>query len=242
MQEPLKAAESGRRARSNGGVSIQAGVADELRRRITMGDLTPGVSLSEVALAEEFGVSRTPIREALKQLQTEGLVEIRPRVGTFVSAPSRREITELFQMKELLEAAAARLLAFRGQVPELDLLRASVRASDAAVAAGDTERYAELVHEFHELLIKGADNGKLEAHYRTLMNQLAYHRLVRTSLAQPRRLANSNAEHHRVLEYIEAKDGDGAERVMREHVRASHQALVAGIDDRDRSGGDGEER
>jgi DNA-binding GntR family transcriptional regulator len=242
MQESSRTADPGRRARRNGGVSIQAGVADKLRQKITMGDLTPGSSLSEVALAEEFGVSRTPVREALKQLQTEGLVEIRPRVGTFVSTPSRREITELFQMKELLEAAAARLLAFRGQVPELDRLRASVHAADAAVAAGDVEGYAELVHEFHELLIEGADNGKLEAHYRILMNQLAYHRLVRTSLSQPRRLANSNAEHHRVLEYIEAKDGDGAERVMREHVRASHQALVAGIETKDRAGADEEER
>src|SRR3954467_8928108 len=181
--------------------SIQGRVIAETRRRILNGELGTGVNLSELALAEEFGVSRTPVREALKQLQTEGLVEIRPRVGTFVSTPSRREITELFQMKELLEAAAARLPAFRGQVPELDRRRVSVRAADAAVAAGDVERYAELVHEFHELLIEGADNGKLEAHYRILMNQLAYHRLVRTSLAQPRRLANSNAEHHRVLEY-----------------------------------------
>ena len=68
----------------------------EIRRRIIAGEIPPGVNISELALAEEFGVSRTPVRESFKQLQTEGLVEIRPRVGTFVTTPSRREIVELF--------------------------------------------------------------------------------------------------------------------------------------------------
>ncbi|RDG39209.1 GntR family transcriptional regulator [Streptomyces corynorhini] len=210
--------------------SMQAKVAQELRQMIISGELPPRSSLSEMALSQTFGVSRTPIREALKQLQIEGLVEVRPRVGTFVAVPSRREITELFQMKELLEGAAARLLAFRGSVPVVDQLSATMAAADAAVRAGDSERYEELVHEFHDLIVVGADNSKLEAHYRTLMNQLAYARLVRTSLAQPGRLSESDREHHRVLDLILAKDGDGAERVMREHVRRSHQALMAGMD------------
>ncbi|MET8979497.1 GntR family transcriptional regulator [Streptomyces sp. NPDC004539] len=212
--------------------SMQARVAEELRRMIISGELQPGSSLSEMALSETFGVSRTPIREALKQLQIEGLVEVRPRVGTFVAVPSWREITELFQMKELLEGAAARLLALRGNVPELTRLQDTMARADEAVRAGDPERYAELVHEFHDLIVTGADNTKLEAHYRTLMNQLAYARLVRTSLAQPGRLHDSDTEHHRVLELITAKDGDGAERLMREHVRRSHQALMAGMRDR----------
>ena len=198
-----------------------------MRRRIISGDLPPDVNLSELALAEEFGVSRTPVREAFKQLQTEGLVEIRPRVGTFVTTPSRREITELFEMKELLEGAAARLLAQRGRVPELDRLEQNLRRSEEPVQRDDTGRYAELVQEFHDLLIVGSDNRKLEAHYRTLMNQLAYPRLVTTSLSQPGRPAQSDQEHHRVVELITAKDGDSAERVMREHVRASRQAVLA---------------
>jgi DNA-binding GntR family transcriptional regulator len=210
--------------------SIQGRVIDETRRRILTGELATGVNLSELALAEEFGVSRTPVREALKQLQTEGLVEIRPRVGTFVTTPSRREITELFEMKELLEGAAARLLAQRGRVPELDRLHENVRQAEVAVTRDDKVRYAELVEEFHDLVVLGADNSKLQAHYRTLMNQLAYSRLVNTSLRQPGRALQSDREHHRVLELIAAKDGDTAERVMREHVRASRQALLMGLD------------
>jgi DNA-binding GntR family transcriptional regulator len=210
--------------------SIQGRLITEVRRRIIAGEIQPGVNISELALAEEFGVSRTPVRETFKQLQTEGLIEIRPRVGTFVTTPSRREITELFEMKELIEGAAARLLAQRGRVPEVDKLEENLRESDAAVARDDRARYAELVEEFHDLVIVGADNSKLEAHYRMLMNQLAYARLVNTSLSQPGRPLQSDREHHRVLELIIAKDGDSAEQVMREHVRASRRALMAGLE------------
>jgi DNA-binding GntR family transcriptional regulator len=97
------------------------------------------------------------------------------------------------------------------------------------VADDDRARYAELVHEFHNVLMAGADNAKLEGHYRTLMNQLAYARLVTTSLSQPGRLAECDREHRHVFELIVAQDGANAERVMREHVRASRQALMAGM-------------
>lgn len=204
-------------------------VVTEMRRRIIGGDFKAGENLSEIALAEEFGVSRTPVREALKQLQTEGLVQIRPRVGTFVTEPSRRELVELFEMKELLEGAAARLLAGRGMVRETELLQANVREADAVAERGDRERYAELVTDFHDLLIQGSDNGKLTDHYRLLMNQLAYARLISTSLSRPGRLLQSEREHHAVLDLILAKDGDGAEQVMREHVRASRRALLTGL-------------
>ncbi|WP_258052607.1 GntR family transcriptional regulator [Streptomyces sp. Ru73] len=209
--------------------SMQVTVTAEMRRRIIEGDIEPGAPLSELALAEEFGVSRTPAREALKQLAAEGLVEIRPRVGTFVTTPSRREITELFEMKELIEGAAARLLAKRGRVAEIGLLERNLREADEAVARGDRKRHAELVQEFHDVLITGADNSKLEGHYRMLMNQLAYGRLVKTSLSQPGRALESDREHHLVLELILEKDADSVEHVMREHVRASRRALLAGL-------------
>jgi DNA-binding GntR family transcriptional regulator len=211
------------------GLNMQGRVITEMRRRIISGELEPGVSLSEIGLAESFGVSRTPVREALKQLETEGLVEIRPRVGTFVATVSRRQSIELFQMKELLEGAAARLLAERGRVPELDELEENLFQADRAVAADDRAGYVQLVQEFHDLLVVGANNAKLEGLYRTLMNQLAYARVVSTSLEQPGRVLQSDREHHRVLEHILAKDGDTAEQVMREHVRASRRALMAGL-------------
>ncbi|MFD1715981.1 GntR family transcriptional regulator [Amnibacterium flavum] len=209
--------------------SMQLMVADGLRARIIAGELETGVGLSEIALASEYGVSRTPVREALKQLQTEGLVQIRPRVGTFVSTPTRADIVELFQMKEILEGAAARLFAARGEIPELEALRSNVVASDAAVARDDVDGYAALVGDFHDLIVRGSGNRKLRTHYTMLMNQLAYPRLVATSLSRPGRLVESDAEHGRVLAIIVSKDESTAERLMREHVRASQEALLGAM-------------
>ncbi len=205
-------------------------VLDGVRRAIIEGLRLPGDPLSEVALAAEYDVSRTPVREALKQLQIEGLIEIRPRVGTFVRSPSRREVVELFELKEMLEGMGARLLAARGQVPELDKLEHNIEHSEQAVAREDSEAYASLVHEFHELLVTGADNTQLVSHYRSLMNQLAYHRLVSASLTRPGRIGESLSEHRHVLELIREKDGFGAEFAMRDHVRSSERATLAADD------------
>ncbi|WP_141287057.1 GntR family transcriptional regulator, partial [Pseudonocardia saturnea] len=142
----------------------QERVLGGVRRDIIEGRYLPGQPLSEIALAAGYEVSRTPVREALKQLQIEGLVEIRPRVGTFVRSPDRREVVELFELKEMLEGVGARLLAARGAVREVDELAENLDRSGEAVARDDAGAYARLVHEFHELLVIGADNTRLVAH------------------------------------------------------------------------------
>lgn len=232
MQDRLE--ENGTRDGEMRGIPLKRGVqqrvADQLRERIAHGDLVPGAALSETALAQEFGASRTPIREALKQLQAEGLIVTKPRVGTFVAAPSRREINELFEVKEILEGAAARLFANRGEIPELEQLRENVRRSERAVADGDFDRYVEIVHEYHDLIMRGAGNAKLMQQYKMLMNQLLYTRFVHLSVRSSGRLPQSDREHQSILHVIEARDGATAERLMRDHVRASQQALMEMLD------------
>ncbi|MBS3178320.1 MULTISPECIES: GntR family transcriptional regulator [unclassified Pseudoclavibacter] len=200
---------------------------ERLRRLVTSGTYPPGDPMPELVLAQEFGVSRTPIREALKQLENEGLVEIRPRVGTFVRTPTRREIVELFQLKESLEGLAANLLARRGPTSELAALTRNLDESDAAVRANDTAEYARLVHEFHWTIVLGADNAKLAEHYERLMNQLAYHRIVLRTIERPGRLLASDHEHHAIVRSIVEKDAIGAEFAMRTHVEASSRAALA---------------
>ena len=203
------------------------GLLARIRDLVLGGEYAPGTALSEVRLAEHFDVSRTPVREALKQLQVEGLVEIRPKVGTFVRRISRREIVEMFEVKEILEGMAARLLARRGRVPELDVLRANLESSETATRRGDSAAYAALVHEFHQTIVSGSDNHKLAQHYTGLMNQLAYHRMVLRSVQHPGRLDRSCAEHRRIVELIAEKDGVGAELAMRDHVAASAREVMA---------------
>jgi len=212
---------------ANGSRQNDGGLLPRLRDLVLGGDYGPGTALSEVRLAELFEVSRTPVREALKQLQVEGLVEIRPKVGTFVRQITRREIVEMFEVKEILEGMAARLLARRGQVPELDVLRANLESSEAATRRDDSATYATLVHEFHQTIVLGSDNRKLAEHYTSLMNQLAYHRMVLRSVQHPGRLGRSCAEHRRIVELIAEKDGVGAELAMRDHVAASAREVMA---------------
>lgn len=206
-----------------------APLLDRLRALVLGGEYAPGALLPELFLAQEFQVSRTPVREALKQLENEGLVEIRPRVGTFVRKPTRREIIELFELKSGLEGLAAGLFARRGNVPELDLLRRNLEASSDAVRRGDGAQYASLVHEFHDLLIRGADNRKLAEHYERLMNQLAYHRLVQKSVSQPGRLRDSLHEHESIVLAIQSRDHVGAELATRQHVDASSDATMRAL-------------
>ena len=217
------------RARGAGAAPAQqdGGLLARIRELVLGDGYAPGAALSEVRLAEHFDVSRTPVREALKQLQVEGLVEIRPKVGTFVRQITRREIVEMFEVKEILEGMAARLMARRGQVPELDVLRANLERSEIATRQDDGATYAALVHEFHQTIVRGSDNRKLAEHYTGLMNQLSYHRMVLRSVKHPGRLDRSCAEHRRILELITEKDGVGAELAMRDHVAASAREVMA---------------
>lgn len=208
----------------------QLPLLDRIRRLVLNGDYPPGTQLAELALAQEFEVSRTPVREALKQLENEGLVEIRSKVGTFVRTPTRREIVELFQLKEGLEGLAAGLFARRGRVPELDALERNLDASDAAAATADAAAYAALVHEFHWTIVLGADNAKLAEHYKRLMNQLAYHRIVLRTVQHPGRIVASTDEHRAVVAAIASKDHVGAEFAMRDHVAISSREAMLPAD------------
>lgn len=218
--------ENAPQVRASATPSPPSSLLDRLRALVVSGAVVPGDLLAETALAEEFEVSRTPIREALKQLEREGLVEIRPRVGTFVRKPTAREINELFQLKESLEGLAASLLAQRGDVPELRRLILNVESENAAVRADDHAAYAALVQDFHETLVAGADNHKLSEHYELLMNQLAYHRIVKQTLSLPGRLTHSLSEHAQILEAIQSKDPLAAELTTRRHVALTRQSAT----------------
>lgn len=183
--------------------SLQARVAAQIREGIVTGDYAAGTGLSEVTLSSELGVSRTPVREALKQLATEGLVDIVPRVGTFVAAPTRRDVSELYGLKEIFEGFAAALLAPRADAATI---------ADLAACVDDGRRFAER-------LVEAADSAKLALTYRWHMNLLASHE-------PPDRGAQSAAELEVVLDRLRAKDAHGAEHAMRDHVRADLRALM----------------
>ncbi len=224
----------GREGREAGGImnlsvsteSIHTQVTNVLRNAIVSGEFELGEKLSETALAQRLGVSRTPVREALKQLQQEGLVEIIPRVGTCVTKPTEKEIVELFKLKESLEGLAAGLMAERGDIPERTELIRAFKSMEEAVGKGNIDGYVEANDRFHEAILKGSGNSKLLYHFNLLINQLPYKRFVYLTLGQPERLQKSVEEHRKIVEVIQNQDIQGAEQLMREHVKASGVKLI----------------
>jgi DNA-binding GntR family transcriptional regulator len=206
---------------------VQAQVTSALRRAIVSGLLPPGEALSEALLARRFGVSRTPVREALKQLERERLVEVVPRVGTYVRKASADEVLDALLVKEALEGMAARLLAKRPGAPESAELVRVTRDLEAAAAAGDVPRVVEANQRFHELIHRGSGSAKLRSQLELLLNELRvpHQRLVSLTLSRPARLRRMVEEHRRIVAAIAAGDPVAAERAMRAHVRAGRDEL-----------------
>ncbi|WP_233191580.1 GntR family transcriptional regulator [Sporosarcina sp. P18a] len=210
-------------------VSITAQVTNAIREAVISGEYEPGKQLSEAALSQDYEVSRTPIREALKQLEREGLVEIIPRVGTCVRKPTEQELDELFTVKEALEGFAAGLLAETQNPVAIKQLEVAVALMEVAAQNNDTKLYAEANEQFHAAILAGADNSKLSYLLNLMLNQIPYQRYVQISINNPERLKKSLKEHQGILDAILTGRREKAENTMRRHVEASAKGLKTGI-------------
>ncbi|OIK10192.1 GntR family transcriptional regulator [Bacillus sp. MUM 116] len=206
-------------------LGITAQVTNAIRDAIVTGEYEPGQKLSETALSEHFKVSRTPIREALKQLEREGLVEIIPRVGTCVTKPTEQELKELFTLKEVLEGLAAGLFAETGDAAEIIKVQQAVVDMEKAIQTSDNKLYVKANSVFHETILEGANSSKLSYMLNLLLNQIPYNRYVFITIGDPVRREKSLNEHKEILDAIEKGDREAAEKAMRIHVKASGEEL-----------------
>lgn len=195
-------------------------LAEQLRESIeediATGKLGPGVHLDEMQLAAAFGVSRTPVREALNLLAGEGLVEARPRRGTVVAALSPERLVEMFEVMGELEAMCARLAARRMTNAEQHALEGAHLACEAARAADDTDAYFYANEAFHHLIYAGSQNRFLAEQASALHRKLRPYR--RLQLRVRNRMSRSFDEHAAIVAAIRAGDSDGVVAQMREHV------------------------
>jgi DNA-binding GntR family transcriptional regulator len=196
----------------------------QLEEAIVEGHFEPGARLDEVRLAERFGVSRTPVREALQQLAAEGLVTIRPRRGAVVAAPGVGELVALFEAMAELESTCAGLAARRMDSVGHARLRELHAACVLCMEAMDSDAYYARNVSLHEAIYDGAGNPVLASTTRRMRNRLAAFR--RLQLRSPRRLQTSNAEHGEIVEAIVAADEDKARRLMRLHVGVQGESFA----------------
>ncbi|MGE4372619.1 MAG: GntR family transcriptional regulator [Xanthobacter sp.] len=198
---------------------------EALEDDIIAGRLRPGQRLDEAGLAERFGVSRTPIREALIQLAASGLVEIKPRRGAFVLLLGPRELMESFELMAELEAACARLAAQRMSDEDKHTLSRAHEECRAAVEAGDDSAYYEANTRFHGAIYAATGNRVLAAE--TLRLQRALQPYRRLQLKVPRRMDGSFSEHEGILEALLAGDATEAEKRQRSHVLVQGERFMS---------------
>ncbi|MES3107288.1 GntR family transcriptional regulator [Sphingomonas aurantiaca] len=198
-------------------------IRNALTDAISSGELAPGTTLDEQQLADRYGASRTPVREALRQLATSGMVEVRPRRGVIVRHVTAEEVMDMFETMAEIEAVCVRLATYRITPLERSRLLRIHEASEAAVEAGDVDAYDALNREFHEAIYRAAHNDFLADQAIAVRTRLNAFR--RMQLRQDRRLVTSRAEHDAVMRAIAEGDGDEAARRMRAHMLNAASAL-----------------
>ncbi|UNZ19913.1 GntR family transcriptional regulator [Streptomyces sp. 891-h] len=191
-------------------------VRDALENAVVDGRYRPGERLDPAQLAREFGCSRTPIREALQALERSGLVQIRPKQGTYVTELSVPELAERFEVMAELEGMAARLSARRIEHKALDDLERALRECEEHATAGDADRYYYANALFHDIVYDSCGNTYLRQQTHALKRVLQPYR--RLQLRVPDRMRRSLAEHRQIADAIRDGDAEAAENAARDHV------------------------
>ena len=188
-------------------------VAELLRQRIFNRELTPGSWIDELKLAEQYGISRTPLREALKVLATEGLVTMKVRRGAYVTDVNEKDLTDVYHLLSLLESDAAAVVAEKASDEQIRLLQNL--HDQLEKATGNHDRFFEVNEQFHTQLLEIADNrwrDQVVADLRKVMKLNRHNSLLKSG-----RIEESLAEHRAVMRALAARDAAGAARAMQQH-------------------------
>ena len=198
--------------------------AKKLRTLIVRGDLLPGEPLLEVGLSEALGISRTPLREALKQLAAEGLVELRLNRGAMVAPLRREELLELFEAVSSIERCAAELAALRITAPDLERLEALQARIEGHRERGELRDYFEINQQIHSAIVSFARNNVLKASHDALLARAERARFL--ALSADGRWEESVREHRQILAALKARDAERAGRLLGHHVRRTGEIVA----------------
>ena len=189
---------------------------DRIENELLTGAMPPGYRLDEMTLAARFGVSRTPVREALFQLASAGLIEIRPRRGAVVTEVGPERLVQMFEVMAGLEGMAGRLAARRQTDADRRNLTETHEACRRAAETADADAYYYENERFHHAIYAASHNAFLIEQCAALHRRLKPYRRIQLQVMN--RVANSLAEHEAVVDAILKMDGDRAERLLRDHI------------------------
>ncbi len=217
-------------------LTLREKILETIRDAILKGSLKPGEKVAEPELAERFGISRTPIREAFRQLESEGYLTVIPRKGAVVASLSERDVEEFYAIKSVLEGYAARMAAEKMTDKEIDRLEGINERLEKLAREGDVKTFFRVHNDFHECFIRSAGNDKLLELISQLL--LKFNRLRMASLSLPGRMEISVQEHRKIIEAFKNRQGAQAESLVTKTAAYGGQLLIQSMAQKE--GRDGE--
>lgn len=204
--------------------SLRGRVFSKIREDILEGKYKDHEELKEVAIGEELGVSRTPVREAFRQLELEGLIQIVPNKGAYVTGITAKDVHDIYMIRSLLEGLCARWATEKITEEQLEEMEENVYLADFHASKGHLDQMAELDNRFHHILYEACSSKQLQ---RLLVDYHEYVLRVRKkTLSNGGRGQVSNDEHRQIMEAIKAKDADKAELLANAHMINAYDNMV----------------
>lgn len=218
---------SGLTIEENAYLPLRDVVFQTLRQAILKGELQPGERLMEIKLAERLGVSRTPIREAIRKLELEGLVVMIPRKGAAVANITEKDTKDVLEVRRTLEMFAVEVACDRITPEQLEQLKEAAKAFEASNGSMDLIRIAETDMHFHEIIYEATHNERLIQMLNNLRENMYRYRIE--YLKDPNYYNSLVAEHQEILNAVESKDKERARACMRDHIDNQQLAVISKI-------------
>jgi len=207
-------------------LTLREKILEHIRDAIISGALKAGSRVSEPELADRYGISRTPIREAFRQLESEGYLTVIPRRGAVVSEFSQKDVEDFYAIKSILEGYAARQACLKLTDKELDKLQANNDRLAELADHNDIKTFFKIHNDFHDMFIKAADNEKLRELITSVVAR--FQRLRFTSLSLPGRMKIVIQEHGKIIEAFRRRDAEAAEMLVRKNAEYGGRVLLDG--------------
>ncbi len=204
--------------------SLRGRVFNRLREDILSGKYEEHEELKEVAIGEELGVSRTPVREAFRQLELEGLIQIVPNKGAYVTGITAKDVKDIYMIRSSLEGMCARLATENVTQEQLEELEENVYLASFHASKGHMEQMAELDNRFHHILYEACDSKMLQKLLQDFHQYVM--RVRRKTLSTKERGMASNEEHRLIMEAIKEKNATEAERLANQHMNNAYENMV----------------
>lgn len=205
--------------------SLRGQVFNKLREDILSGRFRENEELREIAIGEELGVSRTPVREAFRQLELEGLIQMIPNKGAYVTGITAKDVKDIYMIRSSLEGMCARIATEQITKAQLEEMEESIYLARFHAEKGHMDQMTEFDNKFHHIIYQ-ACNSKMLKHVLQDFHHYVQ-RVRRKTLADFKRSGDSNEEHRQIMEAIKAKNSDEAERLATLHIKKAYENMVA---------------